>query len=85
VSPVKYELGFYILEDGIVHTHRRDSLRSYLDHLISEVRIMVEICASSPNYEMKTVSLHVPHVRFLSTYDMLHAKCDVKVVFPKNV
>jgi hypothetical protein len=26
VSPVKYELGFYIPEDGIVHSHRRENL-----------------------------------------------------------
>jgi hypothetical protein len=25
VSPVKYELGFYIPEDDILHSHRRES------------------------------------------------------------
>jgi hypothetical protein len=29
VSPVRYELGFYIPEDGILHSHRRENLRSY--------------------------------------------------------
>jgi hypothetical protein len=29
VSPVKYELGFYIPEDGILHSHRHDNLKSY--------------------------------------------------------
>jgi hypothetical protein len=29
VSPVKYELGFYIPEDDILHSHCRESLRSY--------------------------------------------------------
>jgi hypothetical protein len=29
VSPVKYELGFYIPEDGVLHSHRRESLKSY--------------------------------------------------------
>jgi hypothetical protein len=29
VSPVKYELGFYIPEDGILHSHRRENLKSY--------------------------------------------------------
>jgi hypothetical protein len=29
VSPVKYELGFYIPEDGILHSHRRGKLKSY--------------------------------------------------------
>jgi hypothetical protein len=30
VSPVKYELGFYIPEDDILHSHRRESLKSYI-------------------------------------------------------
>jgi hypothetical protein len=28
VSPVKYELGFYIPEDDILHSHRRENLKS---------------------------------------------------------
>jgi hypothetical protein len=28
VSPVKYELGFYIPEDGILHSHCRKNLKS---------------------------------------------------------
>jgi hypothetical protein len=30
VSPVKYELGFYIPADDILHSHRRDYLKSYI-------------------------------------------------------
>jgi hypothetical protein len=30
VSPVKYELGFYIQEDDILHSHRRENLKSYI-------------------------------------------------------
>jgi hypothetical protein len=30
VSPVKYELGFYIPEDDILHSHRLDNLKSYI-------------------------------------------------------
>jgi hypothetical protein len=30
VSPVKYELGFYIPEDGILHGRRRENLISYM-------------------------------------------------------
>jgi hypothetical protein len=30
MSPVKYELGFYISEDGILHSHRRENLKSYI-------------------------------------------------------
>jgi hypothetical protein len=29
VSPVKYELGFYIPEGDILHGHRRENLKSY--------------------------------------------------------
>jgi hypothetical protein len=30
VSPVKYELGFYIPEDDILHSHSRENLKSYI-------------------------------------------------------
>jgi hypothetical protein len=30
VSPVRYELGFYIPEDDIFHSHRRENLKSYM-------------------------------------------------------
>jgi hypothetical protein len=30
VSPVRYELGFYIPEDGILHGHCRENLKSYI-------------------------------------------------------
>jgi hypothetical protein len=29
MSPVRYELGFYIPEDAILHSHRRENLKSY--------------------------------------------------------
>jgi hypothetical protein len=29
VSPVRYELGFYIPEDGILHSQGRENLKSY--------------------------------------------------------
>jgi hypothetical protein len=31
VSPVKYEQGFYIPEDDIRHSHRRENLKSYTE------------------------------------------------------
>jgi hypothetical protein len=31
VSPVKYKLRFYIPEDGVLHGHRRENLRSEID------------------------------------------------------
>jgi hypothetical protein len=30
VSPVRYELGIYIPEDSILHSHRRENLKSYI-------------------------------------------------------
>jgi hypothetical protein len=30
VSPVKYELGFYIPEDGTLHSHRHENLKSHI-------------------------------------------------------
>jgi hypothetical protein len=30
VSPVRYELGFYIPEDGILHSHNGENLKSYI-------------------------------------------------------
>jgi hypothetical protein len=35
VSPVKYELGFYIPEDDILHSSRRENLKSYRHNLVS--------------------------------------------------
>jgi hypothetical protein len=28
--PMRYELGFYIPEDGILRSHRRENLKSYI-------------------------------------------------------
>jgi hypothetical protein len=30
MSPVKYELGFYISEDAILHSHSPENLKSYI-------------------------------------------------------
>jgi hypothetical protein len=30
VSSVRYELGFYIPKDSILHSHRREILKSYI-------------------------------------------------------
>jgi hypothetical protein len=32
VLPARYELRFYVPEDGILHRHRRENLRSYTWH-----------------------------------------------------
>jgi hypothetical protein len=31
VSPMRYEQGFYIPEDGILHSHRRENLKSCIE------------------------------------------------------
>jgi hypothetical protein len=36
VSSVKYELGFYIPEDAILHSHCREILKSYLGFSVTE-------------------------------------------------
>jgi hypothetical protein len=30
VSPVRYKLGYYTPEDGILQSHRREKLKSYI-------------------------------------------------------
>jgi hypothetical protein len=37
VFPVRYELGFHIPEDDILHSHRRESLKSYADIFLQNV------------------------------------------------
>jgi hypothetical protein len=37
VSDVRYELGYYIPEDGVLHNHRRENLKSYITQISSIV------------------------------------------------
>jgi hypothetical protein len=37
VSSVRYYMGFYILGDDILHSHRRENLRSYTYCFISKI------------------------------------------------
>jgi hypothetical protein len=46
VSPVRYNLGFYISEDGILHSHRREKLKQtqttsnrYYQHCVLQVNV----------------------------------------------
>jgi hypothetical protein len=36
VSPVKYELSFYIPEDDILHSQRRKNLKSYYESVMGK-------------------------------------------------
>jgi hypothetical protein len=40
VSPVRSELGFYVPEDGILHSHRRE--KSHILHSINRVGSVAE-------------------------------------------
>jgi hypothetical protein len=34
VSPVKYDVGFYIPKDGTLHNRRRENLKSYMYRIV---------------------------------------------------
>jgi hypothetical protein len=40
VSPVRYELGFYIPDD-ILHSHRRENLKSYMPYILIHKTILL--------------------------------------------
>jgi hypothetical protein len=46
VSPVRYKLGFYIPEDGIIHSHRRENLKFYIK-VTEMVFVMIPIVTTS--------------------------------------
>jgi hypothetical protein len=39
VSPVKYKLDFYIPEDDILHSRRRENLKSYMCTYVRELHV----------------------------------------------
>jgi hypothetical protein len=55
VSPVKYELGFYIPEDAILHSHRRENLKSLLFKAMLKVFFIKFIFRSFAVLPMKLV------------------------------
>jgi hypothetical protein len=56
VSPVKYELGFYIPEDDILHSHRRGNLKSYTLSLCSTLTVRDHV---SHQLEDKTLEMEM--------------------------
>jgi hypothetical protein len=42
MSPVTYVLGFYITEDDILHSHRREDLKSYI-YAIAPIYVLVSL------------------------------------------
>jgi hypothetical protein len=47
VSPVRYELGFYIPEDAILHSHCRENLKSYMVLMLSIILHAFLFCVIS--------------------------------------
>jgi hypothetical protein len=43
VSPMRYELGFYIPEDGILHSHRRENLKCYIRSIARKVMLLSRV------------------------------------------
>jgi hypothetical protein len=74
VSPVKYEVGFYITEDGILHSHRRENLKSYKELLVLTAWTLQQRSNLSPvRYELGSYIsedriLHSHHRENLKSY-----------------
>jgi hypothetical protein len=62
MSPVKYELGSYIPEDGILHSHCRESLRSYVALPGSTLKLRRNV--SPVKYEL---GFYIPEDGFLQS------------------
>jgi hypothetical protein len=50
VTPMRYELGFYIPEDDILHSHRRENLKSCIE--LTGRALMWRYTVSSVKYEL---------------------------------
>jgi hypothetical protein len=50
VFPVRYEVGFYISEDGVLHCHHRDNLKSDID--LGELSILWRHIVFPVRYEV---------------------------------
>jgi hypothetical protein len=64
VLPVKYKLGLYIPEDDILHSHRRENLKSYV--ALTGWALQWRSNMSPVKYEM---GFYIPEV------DILHSHC----------
>jgi hypothetical protein len=69
---VRYELCFYVQEDGVLHSHRRENLKSYMKSLIWQFRVILTRTIFSR--ERNTVK-HT-YFEFLGKYyDYCHLHC----------
>jgi hypothetical protein len=55
VSPVKYELGFYIPEDDTLHSHRRGNLKFYRH--VCRLRVSTSTRATGRLKTLRSVSM----------------------------
>jgi hypothetical protein len=53
VSPVKYELGFYIPEDDILHSHCRGNIKAYIRPAVLKPSDMAAILNGCSAEELK--------------------------------
>jgi hypothetical protein len=54
VSPVKYELGSYIPKDAILHSHRRENLKSHRLYLLQNMRKAEGVTEEEYGREMRS-------------------------------
>jgi hypothetical protein len=68
VSPVKYELGFYIPEDAILHSRCRENLKSYRVKGIGELETALVVISSRnklrSNMFLRNVGSYKSHTAF---------------------
>jgi hypothetical protein len=64
VFPLKYELGFHIPEDDILHSHRRENHKSYI--ALTGCTLLRRYNVSPVKYEL---GFHIPED------DILHSHC----------
>jgi hypothetical protein len=57
MSPVSYELGFYIPEDDILHSHFRENLKSYMERLLFAFLRKVRLESQNECYRSALVAL----------------------------
>jgi hypothetical protein len=55
VSPVKYEMGFYIPEDDIHHSHRRENVKSY-NYRVAAQLVTSRVVLSSTELVSQSIS-----------------------------
>jgi hypothetical protein len=74
VPPVRYELGFYNPEDGILHSHRHENLKSYIaliDWALQRRRNVSPVRYEVGFYIPEDGILHSDHHENLKSYTAL--------------